>query len=602
MTTLALLRELRTRGNCGAWKVLQHAELLFLDLPEPVDEGDSGILSTSMKGAWVSAEFLAKSSRMLETQHLLRGLAREKTGAAGRWLRDKGFEEDRVDWSQFSDPRSPAETPPDLSGQRMVHIFGTITYLAMGMDDLLGPFFSLMGLLFLTQTVDLFSRVRGWKFDPERCARCRTEPEIPAMLDSESGLCRVCERKVLSIPGRNYLLLLLFLTLTSAFYMQLYQPIGLVLANLGLSILLTGVATFVHELGHLLAGVIAGYRVVSLHLGSGDLRKGFKLGPIWIYLQAQPVGGMVMSLAPRTRARRWRSVLYSLAGPGANLFMAWLMWKSLDGLPGLNLSQAWCQGLQPALTFFYVNLAMAINNLWPRYSVAGSHGQLPSDGRAALDALRAGKQASPKLLETLTLLQAGIYRDFGNHEAELLFLDEAVLEPDRAQKLHRMFLLGELERWEEALAILPELLEPDVTMTPEQRSVELNMLAWSQYMSGDLEQADRLSAECLELFSELSNNLGTRAEVLAARGHLAEARPMLEKAIQVSLCHRSTAHNCKALARLAALQGDLGEFERLSLLGRKLDPEKAAYASAQDAVEDARGRGHWVPKAGVGPP
>ncbi|MFN8611482.1 MAG: hypothetical protein U0931_28305 [Vulcanimicrobiota bacterium] len=53
----------------------------------------------------------------------------------------------------------------------------------------------------------------------------------------------------------------------------------------------------------------------------------------------------------------------------------------------------------------------------------------------------------------------------------------------------------------------------------------------------------------------------------AIRGRLAEARPVLDRAIHTKLCPETAAHNCRALARVAALQGDLAEFERMSQLG-----------------------------------
>lgn len=595
ISTLAVLRELRTRGNCGAWKVLQQAELLFLDLPQEIDEGDSGIFSTSLQSALISAEFLAHGSRRLETQHVLRGLARQRTGAAGQWLREQGFEEGRVDWGQFSDPKSPAEAPPDLAARRLGMSFAALFYLGMAFDGPFAFFASLLGLLCLTEAVGLWSRVRGWRPDPERCARCLSVPEIPSMLDTKSGLCRPCERAIVSLPGRNWLLLLLVLVGVCAFYMEIYAPLGWALANLALAIPLTALATLMHELGHLVVGQLVGYRLVSLHLGQGDLRKGFKLGLIWVYWLARPEGALVMCLCPRERLQRWRRFMFALAGPGANFLAAGLIWWGMGDNPPWGLSAAWTQGLQPLWTFFFVHLTMGLSNLYPGSGSREGESSVRTDGKAALDALRKDREVSRRLEEQLILLQAQKYRKLGNPEAELMFFDRAVREPDRDQKLHRISLLSKLKRWREALEVGSVLREADPLATPERRSVELNALAWSHYMLGEWDEADRLSAECLELFPELSNNQGTRAEVLAARGHLDDAWPMLEKAIRTTLCAESAAHNCKALARIAALRGDEREFARLSHLGRKLALAAGAYPSTQAAVEDARSRGHWVP-------
>lgn len=592
ISTRAFLQEIRLQRESGAWKLLQQADLLLAELPEEQDEGDAGIFSTSLSRALTSAQYFSKADGTLQSQHVLWGLLREQTGVAGRWLRDKGLRDDSLDWSQVSDPAPEPVKPSEMGLQRVMNTLGVVAYFGVGLDNFGGPVLPLLGLLSLPHLVQLWTRVGDWSVKTDRCSRCQSKPELRAMRDRKTGLCRPCERHLLTLPTRNYLLILLALCLGAWFYLEIFPPLGWLVANLGIALVLETAGTVVHELGHLLVGLLVGYRIVSLHLGSGGLRRVWRTGSIWCYWQAEPLGGMVMALAPGSSVSRLRMMLFALGGPSANFLMAGLLWPVVREAATWNLSLAWCQGLAPLLTFFFVNLVMGLTNLWPGLGRLEGSGQLPTDGKTALDVWRASPELSPKLAEKVTMIQAEVYRRFGNAEAELLFL-ERVLDPeDRGQKRHRMYLLWQLERLQEALEIGRELTEADPDGTPEQRGVEWNSLAWAHFLVGDLEEADRLSARSLELLPNLPNVLGTRGEVLAARGQFGEGKALLEKAIQGCFDAESAAHNCKALSRIVALQGDRDEFLRLSRLVEKLDPKTGAYASLEAAVEDARERGH----------
>lgn len=593
ISTLAVLAEFRREKESGAFRVLEQAGLIHTELPEAENEGDAGIFSSSLQSALTSAGVLCRIEGVLESQTVLRGMAREETGAAGKWLRQNGFQEELVDWKEFSDPRPEPADPPELGMKRVRLLITLLVYLGAGLVSFSGPVFPLLGLVCLPAVVDLWTQVGEWRRNPQVCSRCGAAPEVLAMRDRKTGLCRPCQRHLSTLPTRNFLLVLLVLVGCAALYVEIFPPLGWLIANLALAIVLEIPGTVIHEMGHLLMGWLIGWQVLSIHLGSGDLRKAWRIGPVWVFWQSSAVGGMVVALPKKVRERRIGGLLYAAGGPAANLLAAWLLWPAVRDAATWNLSLAWTQGPQFVLTFFFVNVAMGFTNLLP-FREREKNGQLVSDGQLILDWLKASPELSQRLIEQVSIIRTSIYSDFRNADAQLRVLDLVTREFTRERRLHRMYLLWQLGRNQEALAIAREIREPEMEVTPEQRGSEYNSLAWAHFLEAEWEDAERLSALSLDLLPDVPNAQGTRGEVLAARGRLAEGRELLGKAVAGDFCHYSTAHNVRALSRIAALEGDIPEFERLSRLVPKLDPGLAPYSSPAAALDEARRNGHFV--------
>ena len=89
-----------------------------------------------------------------------------------------------------------------------------------------------------------------------------------------------------------------------------------------------------------------------------------------------------------------------------------------------------------------------------------------------------------------------------------------------------------------------------------------------------------------------SNAAGTRGEVLLARGNFEQARTLLWQAVRGTYGAESAAANLSALVRLAALESNQPEFDRLQQLARLLDPRCRLLDTMDDYLVQARQRGH----------
>ena len=82
----------------------------------------------------------------------------------------------------------------------------------------------------------------------------------------------------------------------------------------------------IHEVGHALAGKLAGYRVRALLIGSGPRLLWFRLGRVVVYLHAIPLSGAVLATPPDVdhwiRLRLWTIVA---GGPAANILMFFII-------------------------------------------------------------------------------------------------------------------------------------------------------------------------------------------------------------------------------------------------------------------------------------
>ncbi|NPA24740.1 MAG: RIP metalloprotease RseP, partial [Deltaproteobacteria bacterium] len=122
------------------------------------------------------------------------------------------------------------------------------------------------------------------------------------------------------------------------------------------AIIVLGVLIFVHELGHFLVAKLSGVRVLVFSLGFGPRLCGFKKGDTEYVLSAVPLGGYVKMLGEGRGEEDeeelseedkqvsyaykspWRRLAIIIAGPGANIIFAALVFSLvyLFGVPTLK--------------------------------------------------------------------------------------------------------------------------------------------------------------------------------------------------------------------------------------------------------------------------
>jgi len=598
ISTLALLRALRQHQECAAWYILHEAKLLQLPLPAEIDEGDAGIFSDSLHRVLISAEVLASSDDQLGTQHTLLALARDQKGQAGKWLRDNGFDLNSVPWGTRADPTVAQPVHPTVWGRRFWPIVNLCIFLGIGLlegpNDPLGILYGFVAVLILPALLVGWSKSSYRLAKPGKCCRCNREFELKAMLDRDTGLCRICERAIEQAPGRDFWVVLAILALCASISSYLFVPLAYLLANILLAVALGCVATILHEAGHALMAWVTGHTIFSVHLGRGPVKFCKRLGKVWFYTHAPLLGGMVIALNKARWFRRLRSVVFCLGGPGTNLLLAWACWPHFQASSDWSVIYAWTKGIDPTWSFFLINLAMGLTNLIPGQVKLEGGQVIDTDGRQVLDILKAGRAGSVKLQQQVALIQAEIYQSYRNSEAQLELFQCAISEPDRTTLQAEALMLSDLERHVEALDILSQLGDGDPEASPEQRGLEANNFAWIYYQAGEFEKADQLSAESLEALPSVSYALGTRGEVLASLGNFTAGKELLWRAVRSTRSPKSAALNLHALTRLAALEGEEAEFQRMNDMMLELDPTVKRYETVAAAREAAHERGHCL--------
>ncbi len=219
--------------------------------------------------------------------------------------------------------------------------------------------------------------------------------------------------------------------------------------------------TLVHELGHLLFGLIAGMRFSSVRFGRFRLvRIGKKLH--FRFLTGKEVAGSCEMYPKDEKRVKERTIAYSLGGALFNLAFGVAFVVSCILLPP-----------HPALYFFQlfapISLLEAAASLFPVETATGS-----TDGEV-IRSLRKNEPSAVVALHVLTAQGTLAYSDFSALSRELLFSVPVVREDEPCflaltqLRWQYLFFMGdeegalkELSRLQETYCYLPEINRGDV--------------------------------------------------------------------------------------------------------------------------------------------
>lgn len=294
---------------------------------------------------------------------------------------------------------------------------------------------------------------------------------------------------------------------------------GLVLLLFAVAV---GVHVVVHEAAHALAGLALGMEVPEVELGEGPTLLRLRMGSTTVR-----VGGFhsgATHLEPRSSGLlRTRLAVSYAAGPLSNLALAAAAYSLVDLPPG------------PLATFtrfvIGVGVVLGVLNLAP-LKVSSAGGTVRTDGAALLSLLRVGRAAGEQIVAASRLSTA--FRQY--RAGESLTARPEGLPVDHTDPVilgiegTRRILTGE---YDEALALLREAVS--LPQEDDVLALSLNNLAWVLLLTvpdGWLEEADRASEHALSLKPWMEPLMGTRGCVLTHRGELADARHLLQRAVQ----------------------------------------------------------------------
>jgi hypothetical protein len=143
-------------------------------------------------------------------------------------------------------------------------------------------------------------------------------------------------------------------------------------------------AIIVHELGHVLAGILAGFRIVSSGIGVTRPFARIRIAGVWFYLGRPVLRGFTLALPRRLGPDRKALAILYAGGSLANLatgLVAWVGWRHLVDWTSWRPFDDWTF----SSVFMDVSLMMGIANLVPFHS---SRVGSASDGLTILRSLR----------------------------------------------------------------------------------------------------------------------------------------------------------------------------------------------------------------------
>ena len=298
-----------------------------------------------------------------------------------------------------------------------------------------------------------------------------------------------------------------------------------------LFLMMTPVVTFaaiaLHEIGHALAGIAVGGRIVALSFGSGKRIKAVRRHGRFYLFGWRPVDGMTLIDRVPGAAYRWRMAAVYFAGPLVNLVVAMpaVLYLRTIGMEIDGLGDAF------AVLWAFVNLLMFAGNLFPFRTTSG-YGEVRSDGRQLLDIFRVDDETIESGRENEPLVEAYFEWLYGDLEraANLLdpFLTKRPVRPELA--ITASAVLIESGRTDKAQTLCEEVLETE-EMDPDVRALLQNNLAYSFLLQEDpalLPRIGELSEAAFVAIPMILAVRGTRGEYLLKEGRHGEAIELLE--------------------------------------------------------------------------
>jgi tetratricopeptide (TPR) repeat protein len=365
-----------------------------------------------------------------------------------------------------------------------------------------------------------------------------------------------------------------------------WSAVGRFLTTLFLIDLFLILSIVPHELGHAMAGRLAGWRVFAVVVGAGKQVVRFRLFRISFALHWLPVGGVTRLAPVDARWFRTRRFFIFLAGPAVNaaivaaIIMIWRdSWHNF-GLMGLPRAARLC---------LWANLCVLAFNLWPRDSKALN---MATDGKQLLRTFSRKPENWEELQAARYVLEAVWRRDeYLDRAGALNWCDQGLaLFP---HNVHLLNLSGVLcldqQNYRRAREIFLQLLAQQ-TKPNATRYMILNNLAYADALAGDpdlLPEGDAYSNEAHKAAPWVPAFMGTRGTVLVAMGQIEAGIKLLEQAFEKALSPRSKAENACHLAIANARSGNRGKADQYLKLARQLDSECRLTECVQAELQKA---------------
>ncbi len=325
-----------------------------------------------------------------------------------------------------------------------------------------------------------------------------------------------------------------------------------------------------HELGHAMAGRLAGWRVFAVVFGVGQRLFKFHFRDILFSFHAFPLGGYTRLAPVNGHWFRLKRFFVYFAGPAVNGLVAgtlfWI-WRASWNEPGTIDVRLCC----------WANLWVMAVNLFPFHSKTLG---LPSDGKQLLKTFFKTPAEVEELRAQRFAVEALLRRDeYKDRKGALEWSQQGLaLFPSNFHLLNiRGILCLDQGDYLRAREIFHQIMP---TQKPSKSNLNhyliLNNIAYVDVLLEDpalLAEADDFSKQAYQIGPWEPSFIGTRGSVLVAMGKLEEGIKLLNEAFQAQSTAGNKAENACHLAVAHARMKNLRTAEDYLDLARQLDPD-----------------------------
>ncbi len=413
-----------------------------------------------------------------------------------------------------------------------------------------------------------------------KCDSCGTESDFDAAFVKQPGpvgrpaknLCPACWVKQRNNRHAWFLPSLILGALGGYLIEQLRPdsdmgPLAMNVCIAGLFVVLTIVP---HELGHVAAARLLGWRVHQVVIGVGKSLWKRRWFGILFDVRTIPVAGATWIAPDDIDSYRLKRFLSIAAGPAVNAGLALGVVLIAQGnLSGLDFEALprWAQ------LFLVANLFVLFINLWPHQPKSGF--DLPTDGKQLLQLISFSKKSKDQVHAQRFMMEAMIARERSDLAGARLWAEQGLaLYPEDLKLLDILGIVHLDEgKYEQARAIFLNLLKIE-KQPPAMRFLYSNNVAYADALSENpelLPEADAYSKNAYAGLPWMAAVTGTRGTVLIAMGNYDEGMELLKRSMEDAHSARDKAENACHMAVALTKTGRRDEARKYFELARGLD-------------------------------
>jgi tetratricopeptide (TPR) repeat protein len=358
------------------------------------------------------------------------------------------------------------------------------------------------------------------------------------------------------------------------------------------------VCVFLHELGHLCAARLVGWKPLALTMGSRRARTLFRIGDVRFNLGSFSFGGRAHAYPLSSSLFRLKRVMHIAGGPAVSILIAACLWLLLRNDALMDRTSEWWQGTIGS--FLVIDGYLCAITLIPYESRSGGHRQ-PNDMAMIIGTLSMNEgQLKTEFATGLYFLVNFLAEEGRLGEAEAILQNNTgnADEELMARGLRIRFLLKS-DKNLEAQDEINSLISSGI---PSTTAVEvLDLIACIPVFYGHPEMLD-VSMRCIDVAIQKAPDMitlkGTKGSLLIDQGSIDEGIEMLEEVRNSSNAPLDKAISTYFLALAFFKKGEKEKCNDLLKSAIALDPQCVVRWRIEESIlgiKQPRGKGFPIP-------